>query len=129
MIAVDTNLIIRILTNDDPLQAKRAAKIFESDAIFIPKTVFLESEWVLRYAYDIERQHIMIGFKKLIGLPNVIVEDAPAVHQALAWYESGLDFADALHLASSKSSERFATFDNKFSKKAGKLSAIRFLRP
>ena len=129
MIAVDTNLIIRILTNDDPLQAKRAAKVFESNAIFVPKTVLLESEWVLRYAYDIEKQHIIIGFKKLLGLPNVAVEDAPAVHQAMAWYESGLDFADALHLASSKSAEGFATFDNKFSKKARKLSTIRFLKP
>jgi predicted nucleic-acid-binding protein len=129
MIAVDTNLIIRILTNDDPLQAKRAVKVFESDTIFVPKTVLLESEWVLRYAYDIEKQHIIIGFKKLLGLPNVAAEDASAVQQAMAWYENGLDFADALHLASSKSVKAFATFDNKFSKKAGKLSKIRFLKP
>jgi predicted nucleic-acid-binding protein len=44
MIAVDTNLLVRILTNDDPNQARRAVKILKSDDIFISKTVLLETE-------------------------------------------------------------------------------------
>jgi len=59
MIAVDTNLLVRLLTSDDPDQARRAARIMESDDIFIPKTVMLETEWVLRHAYGIEKVNII----------------------------------------------------------------------
>lgn len=49
MIAVDTNLLIRLLTNDDPLEAKRALRVMENDDIFIPKTVLIETRCVLRH--------------------------------------------------------------------------------
>ena len=124
MIAVDTNLLVRLLTKDDPSQAKRAAKVIESNNIFISKTVMLETEWVLRHAYGIGKKSIMSGFKKMMGLPNVNVEDQQTVFQAISWYESGLDFADALHLASSMKADKFVTFDNAFIKKARKLISI-----
>jgi len=41
MISVDTNLLVRLLTNDDPIQARRAVKILKSDDIYIPKTAKL----------------------------------------------------------------------------------------
>ena len=118
MIAVDTNLIVRLLTEDDPAQAKRAAKAMESDEIFIPKTVLLETEWVLRHAYKVGKEGIISGFEKMMGLPNVLVEDQQALFQAISWYGSGLDFADALHLASSIKADRFVTFDKTFRRKA-----------
>ena len=129
MIAVDTNLLVRLLTKDDPGQAIRAAKIMESDEIFIPKTVILETEWVLRHAYEIDKAAIMKGFEKLMGLPNVRVEDQQTVFQAVSWYESGLDFADALHLASSVKADRFVTFDNGFIKRAQKLISFEISQP
>jgi len=129
MIAVDTNLLVRILTNDDPIQARRAVKILNSDDIFIPKTVLLETEWVLRHAYEIERSNILIGFQKLIGLPNVNVEDPDSVYQAISWYENNFDFADALHLASSRRCESFATFDSSFIKKARQFSSMDMIKP
>jgi len=120
MTAVDTNLLVRLLTNDDPAQAERAAKVFESNDVFIAKTVLLETEWVLRHAYGIEREAIRRGFQKLMGLPNVRVEDQQAVIQAISWYESGFDFADALHLASSIEADKFVTFDRALIKRARK---------
>lgn len=129
MIAVDTNLLVRLLTKDDLSQAKRAAKVIESDNIFIPKTVMLETEWVLRHAYGIGKEAIMNGFQKMMGLANVSVEDQPAVFQAISWCESGLDFADALHLASSMKADKFVTFDNAFIKKARKLIPIDIILP
>lgn len=129
MIAVDTNLLVRILTNDDPNQARRAVKILESDDIFIPKTVLLETEWVLRHAYEIKRSKIIIGFQKLIGLPNVRVEDPDSIYQAISWYENKLDFADALHLASSRRCASFATFDSALIKKAQLLSSMEMVNP
>ena len=129
MIAVDTNLLIRLLTKDDPNQAKRAAKVMESDDIFIPKTVMLETEWVLRYAYGIDKGAITKGFQKMMGLPNVSVEDQQTVFQAISWYGSGLDFADALHLASSMKADGFVTFDKAFIKKARELISIDITLP
>jgi predicted nucleic-acid-binding protein len=129
MIAVDTNVLVRLLTNDDPSEAKRALRLMESDDILIPKTVLLETEWVLRHGYVIAREVISQAFQSLLGLANVEPEDSKAVTQALAWYEDGLDFADALHLASSPKADRFATFDRDFVKKASKLDSIEVFKP
>lgn len=129
MIAVDTNLLVRVLTGDDPAQARRAVKILESDQILIPKTVILETEWVLRYAYEIETSRIIEGLKKLLGLPNLSVEDPDTVTQAISWFEDGLDFADALHLASSKRADKFVTFGRAFAKKARKVTALKVVKP
>jgi predicted nucleic-acid-binding protein len=129
MIAVDTNLLIRLLTKDDSNQANRATKVMESDDIFIPKTVMLETEWVLRHAYGINKGAITKGFQKIMGLPNVRVEDQQTVFQAISWYELGLDFVDALHLASSMKADKFVTFDNEFIKKAKKLISFDITLP
>jgi predicted nucleic-acid-binding protein len=129
MIAVDTNVLVRLLTNDDPSEAKRALRVMESDDILIPKTVLLETEWVLRHGYLIAREVISRAFQSLLGLANVEPEDPQAVTQALAWYEDGLDFADALHLASSGKTDRFATFYRDFVKKASKLDSIEVFKP
>jgi predicted nucleic-acid-binding protein len=128
MIAIDTNLLVRILTNDDPIQARRAVKILQSDDIFIPKTVILETQWVLNYAYAINKADIISGFQKLLGLPNIYPENSETVTQAISWYEQGLDFADALHLASSRGSDKFATFDVAFEKKARKVSSLQIIK-
>ena len=129
MISVDTNLLVRILTNDDPRQARRAVKILKSDDIYIPKTVLLETEWVLRHAYEIGRSDIAVGFQKLLGLPNVSVEDPDSVYQAILWYETKFDFTDALHLASSRRCESFATFDSSLVKKAQQFSSMEMIKP
>ena len=129
MISVDTNLLVRILTNDDPSQARRAVKILKSDDIYIPKTVLLETEWVLRHAYEIGSSDIAVGFQKLLGLPNVSVEDPDSIYQAISWYENKFDFADALHLASSRRCESFATFDSSLIKKAQQFSLMEMIKP
>ena len=129
MIAVDTNLLVRILTNDDPDQARRALEILNNDDIFIPKTVLLETEWVLRYAYEIDRANVLTGFQKLLGLPNVNVEDPDTIYQAISWYENKFDFADALHLASSRRCVSFVTFDSSFIKRAQQASSMEMIKP
>ena len=120
---------MRILTNDDPTQAHRAVKLLKRDAIFIPKTVLLETEWVLRHAYEIRRSNIILGFQKLLGLPNVSVEDPDSIYQAISWYENKFDFADALHLASSRRCTSFATFDSSLIKRAQQFASIEMVKP
>jgi predicted nucleic-acid-binding protein len=129
VIAVDTNLVVRLLTRDDDAQAKRAAALFRANDIWIAKTVLLESEWVLRYSYALERAAILRGILGLLGLPNVSVEDSVAVSRALQWYGDGLDLSDALHLASRGDASRFATFDHKFIKQAAPLTALDVFSP
>ena len=118
MIAADTNIIVRLLTGDEPEQTVRARKLFETETVFLAKTVILEAEWVLRRLYRLERLPVIHALEALISLPNVRCEDEPRVRQALTWNRANLDFADALHLASSRRAERFATFDLALIKRA-----------
>lgn len=118
MIAVDTNVIVRLLTGDDPRQTEQTRRLFEIETIFLPKTVLLEAEWVLRRLYRLERLAINRALQDLLSLPNVRCEDEPLLRQALAWNRDGMDFADAVHLASSRTASRFATFDLRMIKSA-----------
>ncbi len=125
MIGIDTNVLVRLLTRDDAAQAKRAAALFERNPIFISKTVLLESEWVLRFSYQLDRPIILEAFRKVAGLPRVTLEDGPAVAEALRSYEQGMDFADSLHLASSRDAEAFATFDEPLKKRGARAASDR----
>ena len=131
MIALDTNVVVRVLTNDDPAQARRATRLLTREEVFLPKTVVLESEWVLRHAYGLDRSVISRAFRKFLGLPTVSAEHSSAMDQALAWYDEGLDLADALHLASAREAGAtgFATFDRECARKARKLSDARIVIP
>jgi predicted nucleic-acid-binding protein len=118
VIAVDTNVVVRLLTGDDPAQFARVHKLFESETIFLPKTVVLETEWVLRSLYGLSAMDIVRALAALVALPQVRSEDASAIVEALEFSRRGLDFADALHLASSRTAERFATFDRSLIRRA-----------
>lgn len=121
MISLDTNLLIRFFTNDDKAQAQYAVQLIENNEIFISKTVILETEWVLRYSYELDQKIILAAFEQLFGIPQVKAEDPSCVFQALRWYKAGMDFADALHLSSSSKAKKFATLDKKLINKAKKL--------
>jgi predicted nucleic-acid-binding protein len=116
VIALDTNVIVRLLVADDPVQFETARKIFRAENLWLSKTALLETEWVLRYSYDQSPDTILKAFRKLLGYPQLQVEDRGAVLRALALFEERVDFADALHLASSGESDRFVTFDRDFAK-------------
>jgi predicted nucleic-acid-binding protein len=118
MVTLDTNVWVRYLTNDDKLQAQRSMKLLEqSDAVFLPKTVLLELEWVLRAAYGIKPADIHKSLLHILGLPMVVAESVGQVAAALDFYAQGYDFADAMHLASSDTTEAIYTFDERFVRK------------
>ena len=129
MVAVDTNVVVRLLTGDDLAQAARARAIFEREEVLLAKTVILESEWVLRRLYRFGSGRIVEAFVALISLPNLICEDPTAVVDAIQWMRAGLDFADALHLASARPAGRFATFDGKLVRRAARIADIALVRP
>ena len=66
MIAVDTNVLVRLLTGDEPKQAAAARRLFASQPIWIAKTVLLETGWVLRSLYGFEQSAIREAFTKLL---------------------------------------------------------------
>ncbi len=121
MIAVDTNILVRYLVEDDIAQTDRAEAILRSGAVLLLKTVVLETEWVLRSLYRFERPAIDDGLTRLLGLPGIEIEDRQAVARALDWYGQGQDFADALHLASSGRADSFVTFDRALRRRARQL--------
>jgi predicted nucleic-acid-binding protein len=124
MRAVDTNVIVRYLTGDDPAQADKARAVIGREPIFVPRTVVLEVEWVLRGVYGMPTSRVISALRALAGLPGVSVEDAPMVARAMDWAEGGMDFADALHLAAATGCEGFLTFDKRFARSAVRRGGI-----
>ncbi|MGO9229823.1 MAG: type II toxin-antitoxin system VapC family toxin [Bryobacteraceae bacterium] len=122
MTAVDTNVVVRLLTGDEPRQAAAARALFAGGPIWIAKTVLLETGWVLRSLYGFEESAIRAALTKLLGLKNVRVEDEPSVAAALALTASGIELAGAIHLSSRPPGARFVSFDKAFvqcAKRAG----------
>ena len=116
--SLDTNVIVRLVTADDPDQTRHAKDLVTAGPVFVTKTVLLETEWVLRVAYNLERDVLAGSLRAFLGLPQVSVEDETKVAQALAAYAAGMDFADALHLTSSPAGSRFASFDRDLRRRA-----------
>ena len=123
MIAVDTNVLARYLLNDDPDQAKAAARLLGGrELLNIPLTVWLELVWVLQIN-DCGKPEIIKGLRHIIGLPSIRLRALDVFFRALSWYEQGMDFGDAMHLAMSAGNERFASFDKALTKMAAKIGA------
>lgn len=118
MIAVDTNIVVRYLTGDNPKQSDKARILIEENDIFLSRTVVLECEWVLRSVYGYSPLDVCEALRAFVGLPRVLVEDLGMVVQALDLAENGVGFADALHLAAAGGCNTFATFDQDFIKRA-----------
>ena len=121
MIALDTNILARLVTNDDPVQASQSAALIDTgNALFVPLTVMLELEWVLRGAYALDKPDIVRSFEGLLSVRNINFERQSDIQLALQYYQLGFDFADALHHAGSTGCKALATFDQRFKKLATK---------
>jgi predicted nucleic-acid-binding protein len=123
MRAVDTNILVRLFVRDDLVQAAAARRAAASDTIFVPKTVIVEFEWVLRGVYNQTRTTIAASITALLDTADVEVEDSAAVARAVDWFRRGMDLADALHLASSGHAAAFLTFDVPMRRRASALAA------
>ncbi len=124
MRAVDTNILVRFLTADDPKQARAARRVIEAGDIFIGTTVILETEWVLRAGYGFTPTEIVKGLRGLGGLDGISIEEPAEISRALDAMISGMDFADALHLARSSHCSAFVTFDKKLATRSKGKAAI-----
>lgn len=132
MIALDTNILARFLLKDDDAQFKLSRELLARPEMYTaPVTVMLELVWVLE-SYDCTRDEVLQGLRSLLGLPNFKPKSFEVLCRALKWYEAGMDFGDALHLASSEGDAAFVSFDKAFGKIAKQQDAapeVRVLRP
>lgn len=128
MIGLDTNILARFYVDDptDPEaveQRPRVLKLMEAGVpLFVPVTVVLELEWVLRAFYGFNPADLARVIEHLAGLSHVRIEDWPSILDAVQLHCKGLDFADALHVTRSVGCERLATFDDRrFARRARRL--------
>ena len=122
MTTFDTNVIVRVLVEDDPLQSALALRHWQqalaADGVFVPKIVLIEVIWVLSRAYRFARAQIADVVSLMLRTEGVSVEDAPQAHAALFAYKHGnADLSDYLILETAR---KFAalpvhTFDRRFS--------------
>jgi len=104
MIALDTNVLARFYVDDpgDPEAAKQRLiarpVITESPSLFVPLTVILELEWVLRAFYGFDATQAIRVFEYLLGLAHINTEEAERVATALPLAAQGMDFADAMNI-------------------------------
>lgn len=113
MRAVDTNVLVRYYLRDDPAQARLADQVLSEGAVFVPKTVVLELEWVLRSVVEQPAGKVRECLAHLIALPGITIEDHEQVETALRHHQDGADFADALHHAASHACREVLTFDDR----------------
>ena len=131
MAALDTNVLVRYLVQDDPVQGELAARLIgrgvrAGSSLFVPVSVLLELEWVLRSAFGFEKAAVLATLSRLLGSIELSFQAEGAVETALAQYERGVaDFADCVHaaLAIQAGEVPLWTFD----KAAAKLTGARLL--
>jgi predicted nucleic-acid-binding protein len=128
VIAIDTNVLARFYCDDpaDPEAARqrpRARRVMlESASLFVPLTVVLEFEWVMRGFYELPPVDFCRAAEHLLGMSHVTVERWETVRDALALHKRGLDFADALHWACISGCRHMVTFDDRgFARRARRL--------
>lgn len=131
MIGLDTNVLARYYVDDAgdteaQKQREAARKLVESgQPLHVCKTVLLEFEWVLRGYYGFTQAEIAAVIDHLSQLPNLDLEDRATIARARSYAGVGLDFADALHLASYAGCTAVASFDDKkFARRAQRAGLV-----
>ncbi len=125
--SLDTNILVRLLVRDDEAQTVLVARLLDrhvrrQESLWVPVTVALELEWVLRSRYKFAKAEVIRTLSSLLTTTELVFESEGALEQALASYEDGgADFGEYLHLALAQYGLAlpFWTFDAKASKAAG----------
>jgi predicted nucleic-acid-binding protein len=130
VIALDTNVLVRFLVQDDPDQARVAGEIIEQLTEeapgFVSREVLVELVWVLERAYRLARAEIAGAIDGLLASTELVVEGADAIGSALELYRNdGFGFADLMIAAAARraGASELVTFD----RKAARLPGVRLL--
>jgi predicted nucleic-acid-binding protein len=119
MLAVDTNVLVRLLTRDDADQVS-AAEAFVSRGAWVSHLVLAETFWVLSSVYDLTRAQIATAIEMLLNHRELSLQDAEVVTAALDHYRRrpAVEFSDCLVLEIARKAGHLpvATFDRNFAK-------------
>ena len=127
MAALDTNVLIRFLMQDEPAQLRSAQRLIRNslgagELLFVPVTVALELEWVLRSRFELGKPAVLQTFSQLLSTVELRFEAAACIEWALKQYKDATaDFSDCLHaaLAGQAGEQPLWTFDKAAAKLAG----------
>lgn len=122
MIGVDTNVLVRYLVQDDPLQSKEANRIIENEKIiFINHIVLCELVWVLRRGYNYDKPTVTETLEKILLTRQFEIEEKNIAWHALTEFKkSSADYSDCL--IGIKNQHAGCDFSFTFDQKAGSLS-------
>lgn len=126
MIGLDTNVLLRLLVQDDAAQAKQAEDFIgtacsSEDPAFINRVVLCELVWVLETGYRYPRARIVATLENILRTRQFAIEDAQEAWSSVTAYRAGGDFTDAFIAAVNlrRGCRHTATFDRKASRQAG----------
>jgi predicted nucleic-acid-binding protein len=125
MIGLDSNVVVRYLTQDDPVQSPLASKVIDSlneaRRGFISIVTLVEISWVLTRAYGVERRLLARTIERLLDSAELTIERADAVRDVIPLANEGADFGDAIiaRLGEQAGCESTVTFDRRASERAG----------
>jgi len=124
--AFDTNVVVRLLVLDDEDQCKRAEELLRravaAGGAWVGSIVIVETAWVLRVAYKLDRATTAAALRRLLSVEGVTVEDEPATLRGLDAFEAGpADFSDYLILEAANRANALPlwTFDEQLSRADG----------
>jgi predicted nucleic-acid-binding protein len=131
MLGIDTNILVRFLVRDDETQFEKARRLIGREVaagrrVFVSQLVLLETDWVLRSRYDLQKTGIIKVVSGLLDANDAQLEDEPAIEEALfVWKDRSVGFAYCLIGAQNKrlGCSATAAFDVKASKLPGFVAA------
>lgn len=118
MRSLDTNVIVRVLLQDNVEQARVAAQALAEPALLLA-TVVLETVWVLTGKAWSRAEIVQALRRLLLEFEHLLIPDEDALIWATDRFEAGGDFADLLHVGLSGQASTFATFDRKLERYCG----------
>jgi len=128
MPSLDTNVLVCYLVADDRNQFELAKayidRVTPDDSLFIPISVSVELEWVLRTVYELDKLAVITVFSQLLESREIEFQDESSIEVSLSLYsDSNADFADCLHSASAYSNDRvpLVTYDRKAARLPGSV--------
>lgn len=131
MIALDTNVLVRLVTRDDEAQAQRAKAVFDTHAgedggLFVADIVLVELCWTLARSYELSRADIARTVHALLDNASIALESPTAVKRALVHFETGnADFPDCLIVA--KAGQVGCSHTLSFDKRMGSLPGVQLI--
>ena len=102
MLGIDTNVLVRFLVRDDETQFEKARRLIQrevgaGEGVFVSLLVLLETEWVLRSRYRLQKAEIMKAISDMLDTAEMRFEDELAIEETLfIWKDSTAEFADCL---------------------------------